>query len=59
MKDFIKTWWHCLVRLPTIFCGGEVHRMAYYRPAGTWKREYFCSCSERFKEVIKDFELTN
>ena len=47
MEGFIKTWWHCLWRIH------KGHRMCYYREAGSVKREYFCECSNRFKELTK------
>ena len=47
MKDFWKTQWHCLTHL---FVRG--HRVCYYRPAGSLKREYFCECSGRLNDLL-------
>jgi len=43
-KNYWKTFWHCLTHL---------HRMCYYREAGSITREYFCECSERAKEIFE------
>lgn len=53
-KALVSVWWHCMWNfLRDLDKGG--HRMCYYKSAGSYKKEHFCSCSPRLKEVMDLF----